>query len=44
MILDSKVDEIKKQIDDGVKLKVIAKKYNSSQTTITKLIKKHKLK
>ena len=44
MILDTKIDEIKKQIDDGVKLKVIAKKYNSSQTTITKLIKKHKLK
>ncbi len=39
MILDNNVDEIKKQIDDGVKLKVIAKKYNSSQTTITKLIK-----
>ena len=38
MILDSKVEEIKKQIEDGVKLKVIAKKYNS-QTTITKLIK-----
>lgn len=44
MILDNKVDEIKKQIDDGIKLKVIAKKYNSSQTTITKLIKKHNLK
>ena len=34
MILDDKIDEIKKSIGDGVKLKVIAKKYNSSQTTI----------
>lgn len=43
MILDGKVEEIKKSIDDSVKLKVIVENYNS-QTTITKSIKKHKLK
>lgn len=44
MILDNKIDEIKKLVDDGVKLKVIAKNYDSSQTTMTKFIKKHNLK
>jgi putative DNA-invertase from lambdoid prophage Rac len=41
MILDNKADEIKKALDDGVKIKSIAKKYNASTTTISKLIKKY---
>ena len=41
MILDDKATEIKKMLDDGVKINKIAEKYNMSRTTISKLIKKN---
>lgn len=41
MLLDCKADEIKKLLDDGVKILYIAKKYDSSRVTISKLIKKN---
>ena len=41
MILDDKAVEIKKLLDDGVKINKIAEKYNMSRTTISKLIKKN---
>lgn len=44
MVLDSKLDEIKKLINEGVKYKIIAKKYNTSPMTITKFVKKNNLK
>ena len=36
-----KAIEIKKMLDDGVKINKIAGKYNMSRTTISKLIKKN---
>ena len=41
MILDNKAEEIKKLLDDGVKINKIAEKYNMSRSTISKLIKKN---
>lgn len=41
MILDDKYQEIEKLHNDGLKIKAIAKKYNCSPLTITKLLKKH---
>lgn len=41
MILDDKYTEIKKLLDDGVKIKKIAEKYNMSRVTISKLMKKN---
>jgi DNA invertase Pin-like site-specific DNA recombinase len=41
MILDNKSEEIKKMLDDGVKIKKIAEKYDMSRATISKLIKKN---
>jgi DNA invertase Pin-like site-specific DNA recombinase len=41
MILDDKSIEIKKLLDDGVKINKIAEKYNMSRATISKLIKKN---
>jgi len=40
IILDDKYTEIKKLLDDGVKIKKIAEKYDMSRVTISKLIKK----
>ena len=44
MKLDEHLDKIKKLIDQGVKLKSIAKLYNTSSVTMTKYVKKHNLK
>lgn len=47
MILDKKEsnkDEIKELINQGVKLKIIAEKYDVTAMTLTKFIKKHNLK
>jgi DNA invertase Pin-like site-specific DNA recombinase len=44
MILDNKAEEIKKLLDDGVKINKIAEKYNMSRSTISKLIKKNNFK
>lgn len=41
MVLDNKASEIKKLLDDGVKIHKIAEKYNMSRATISKLIKKN---
>lgn len=44
MVLDNKAEEIKKLLDDGVKIKKIAEKYDMSRATISKLIKKNNFK
>jgi DNA invertase Pin-like site-specific DNA recombinase len=44
MILDNKAEEIKKMLYEGVKINNIAKKFNSSRSTISKLIKKNNYK
>ena len=44
MILDDKKDEIKKLLDEGVKISSIAKKYEMSRATISRLIKKYNFK
>ena len=44
MILDDKATEIKKLLDDGVKIMKIAEKFNMSRATISKLIKKNDFK
>jgi DNA invertase Pin-like site-specific DNA recombinase len=41
MVLDNKAEEIKKSLDDGVKINKIAEKFNMSRATISKLIKKN---
>ena len=43
MILDIHLDEIKKLINEGVKLKRIAQKFSSSAVTMSKFVKKHNL-
>jgi IS30 family transposase len=44
MVLDNKAEEIKKLLDDGVKINKIAEKFNMSRATISKLIKKNNFK
>lgn len=44
LCLDKHLDEIKKSIESGVKLKCIAEKYGVCQNTVTKFVKRHKLK
>lgn len=44
MKLDEHIDEIKKMIHQGIKLKVIANKFNSSDVSLSKFVKKMNLK
>lgn len=42
--LDNELEPIRKMVKNGVKLKVIAKKYNVSQNTISNFVKRHNIK
>jgi DNA invertase Pin-like site-specific DNA recombinase len=44
LTLEKHILEIKKSIDEGVKLKALAEKYRVTATTISKIVSRHKLK